>query len=88
MTKLEEIARAIQAELRQQDVIFEPEDDPTVLMMSTGTWADLTAVVRAAVEAMREPTKAMTEYAYKTMEIDSPDESYRHMIDAILNEKP
>ncbi len=80
MTKLEEIARAI------EPIIARPPSREDI-DFGMGKYR-AKEIARAAVEAMHEPTKEMTEHAYKTMEIDSPDESYRHMIDAILNEKP
>lgn len=90
MTKLEEVARAIQTELRRQGVLYPlpPEEpDPRKLMMCTGEVADLPAVVRAALTALRIPNAAMVEAAYaECYPGDTPaiDDRYTAMIDAIL----
>ncbi len=58
MTKLEEIARAIKDEMRKQDVLFEfdgDDDDPSTLMMNTGSAADLPRIARAVLSALKGP---------------------------------
>lgn len=62
MTDLENIARAIQAELRRQDVLYPlpPEEpDPSKLMLCTGQAADLPGVVRAVLQAILVPSAEM-----------------------------
>lgn len=64
MTKLEEIARAIKDEMRKQDVLFEfdgDDDDPSTLMMNTGSAADLPRIARAVLSALKTPTPEMIE---------------------------
>lgn len=54
----ERVARAIQAEMRQQGVLYEFDgEDLTRLMMSTGAAADLTAISQAAIDATVEAIK-------------------------------
>jgi len=60
MTKLEEIARAIKDEMRKQDVLFEfdadcDDDDPSSLMMNTGSAADLPRIARDVLSALKGP---------------------------------
>lgn len=89
---LERVTRAIQAELRRQDCLFDPDgEDLSSLMMYTGAKADMAAVVRAAIAAMREPTEAMHEaWADAEDADDHPAECfinprrYAAMIDAAL----
>lgn len=81
----ERLARAIQAELRRQSVLYEEGEDLTRLMMQTGEAADMQALCRAIIEAIREPTAAMID---ATGEPGVPDAHYRaiytDMIDAAL----
>lgn len=54
----DELARAIQAELRRQGVLYEDGEDLTVLMMQTGEVADLTALIRVIKEHFDERTQS------------------------------
>lgn len=54
MTMIERAARAIKDELRRQGVLWENGEAPNELMMCTGETADLTALARAALLAIRE----------------------------------
>lgn len=84
MTKLEEVAEALNDKFCELDM---PGETP-----------DWVAIARAAVEALREPTREMVEaarIAYQTNAGISylphemvEDTIYPAMINAILNEKP
>lgn len=104
---IERVAKAIQAELRRQGKLypFPPEEpDPAKLMMPTGECADLSAVVRAALLEIREPTGAMcgagadADPSLKERHLTAEEERYGDvcaagaiftaMIDAALSETP
>lgn len=62
MTTIDRAARGFQDELRRQGCLY--EFDPTnpdfsKLMMNTGEAADLPAAIRAAFQAIREPSDVM-----------------------------
>lgn len=81
MTKLEEVARAIEAAL-DTDHQWPAKERATI-------------AARAAIEALREPNEAMIETwphhhcaMGATVMPENADANWRYMIDAILNEKP
>lgn len=54
-------------------------------------WTNATLVARAAIEAMREPTKEMIDAVYKRDPYDEgvgPENTWKYMIDAALVEEP
>jgi hypothetical protein len=75
MTKLEQVARAIQDKLLERHIV----------MLSV----DAADAARAAVEALREPARCQTDALYdlRWKNINS-DIVWQAMVDAILSEKP
>ena len=80
MTKIEEVAMAMNRRAR-----YKKDDDRNYYV---DNWLE---IARAAVEAMREPTRAMCDAGDATAEywdcLDA-DTTWIAMIDAILAEKP
>lgn len=94
---IERVAKAIRSELLRQGVLYEsPELGANDLMFACeGDVADLGSVVRATIEAMREPTEAMFEAGWDATDIashpdqhpddvDNPAVCWSAMIDAAL----
>lgn len=95
MTPVERAARAVKAELRKQDVLWEDGEAPGQLMMQTGSVADLDAVIRAVMQAIREPSEAMVRASVAAVGRSDPliaelvaPKSWQAMIDAALSEVP
>jgi hypothetical protein len=97
MTPLERAASAVQAEMRRQGVLYEidpDEPDLSKLMMATGEVADLPAIVRAVLTAIREPTEGMIAAGWPEWVNDESDVDeyattafvWQAMIDAALEE--
>ena len=78
MSKIEEVARAIQTRLENLPFSDGPSDDA----------AQYTELARAAIEAMRDPTvKMVREGNRATTDGRGAEESWPVMIDAALNEE-
>jgi hypothetical protein len=77
MTKLEQVARAIEAEV-----------DKLADVRNIGGFYE--QIARAAVEALREPSQQAVEDAVLSYSLaeDGVREYWRFMLDAILSEKP
>jgi hypothetical protein len=94
-TMLEKMARAFQDDLRAQRVLYEIDKahpDHRRLMLFTGETADLHRALRAALEAIREPSEAVREAGMEVRRRDphnmNPSPEWSTMIDAILAENP
>lgn len=91
MTPIERAALAVKAELRRQEVLWEDDEAPHVLMMQTGQTADLYSVIRAILRAIRDPDVATKLVAWGHPGSDGDGHPmdtaiYQRMIDAILAE--
>lgn len=91
-TMIEKVARAIFEACNRQDPVAgfgyaDADGGKTVL---DGAY-DLTAIARAAITAMREPTDGMDDAAYDSDALENGSSAYgcwQAMIDAALAEEP
>lgn len=84
MTKIEEVARAIKAELGKQDFIMDYGDDDSIKEVVVDGCFDLTAVAIVAVSAMKDSTFGMIAEGMKK---NNCYDSFDAMIDAALAEQ-